>query len=112
MIATHDYSPMTGWTGSSAQITTLKNRIASQKTTVNAAGFPVIDTEFGKSQDQSAFVTFFTTELTAFANNNYQGWANWCYCGDPSINAAGTEKWNINNPTIQTNILPTLQAYM
>ena len=112
MIATHDYSPMTGWTGSSAQITTLRNRIASQKTQVNAAGFPVIDTEFGKSQDQSAFVTFFTTELTAFANNNYQGWANWCYCGDPSINAAGTEKWNINNPTVQANILPTLQAYM
>jgi hypothetical protein len=112
MLATHDYSPMTGWTGSSTQIYILNNRIANQEAQAHAAGFAIICTEFSKSQDQSTFLSFFNTELNAFANNNYQGWAYWCYCADPTVNSSGSSKWNICNTTIQTNILPTLQTYM
>jgi hypothetical protein len=112
MLATHDYSPMIGWTGSQTQIAVLNYRIANQQANVHSAGYPIINTEFSKSQDQSSFPSFVKTELSAFANNDYQGWAYWCYCADSTLNSAGSAKWNICNPDVQTNILPILQTYM
>jgi hypothetical protein len=112
MLATHDYSPYKGWTGTQAQIDTLISRLTSQANLVHAANYPIINTEFSKSQDQKAYLSFFNTELTGFAKNDYQGWAYWCYCADSMINTSGQTVWNLNDPTIQTNILPTLQSYM
>jgi hypothetical protein len=111
LLASHDYAPMQSWHPSS-DISYVQSKLAMYANNVHGAGFPWIDTEFSKSQDQANFQSFFTTTLDSFESNNAAGWAYWCYCSDANVGASGSATWNINNAAIANQIMPILQSYM
>ena len=108
MIATHDYAPMNGWTGSSSQISYVKTRYQRLATAVHSAGYPIIDTEWSKDTGQTDWQSFYQTLLGAFASNNAAGWSYYCYDSNPSSQAG----WNLNNSTVASQVLPYLHPYM
>ena len=108
ILATHDYSPMNGWTGSSAQISYVETRYQGLASAVHSAGLPIMDTEWSKDTTQTNWQSFDQTLLGAFTSNNAAGWSYYCYDGSTSAQTG----WNLNTPAIASTVLPILQAAM
>jgi hypothetical protein len=70
------------------------------------AGMPWMDTEFGTALGGDS--SDVNTALSLMTNHNAAGWAWYCYCP-----IAGNEgSWNLNNPSVASQLLPILQSYM
>ena len=113
LLASHDYPPYSSWNPTGSQgITWVQNRLAADAATYHSAGYPCIDTEFSKSQNQANFTSWFTASLSSFASSNYCGWTYWCYSSNVNSESSGGSTWNIKVASIRNAILPTLQQYM
>lgn len=99
LLATHDY-PMV------KESQSISNQWAQiMSTAAHNAGYPWIDTEFSTATGGS--YSGIAQTLSLMNQYNIAGWAYFCYDSNPN----GEGSWNINNPSVASQVLPLLQQY-
>jgi hypothetical protein len=125
--ATHYYAPMNSWDpkgryyhgsftwngqyfpeGWGNGTTYVAWRIIRCVEKIHSWNKPWINTEFSKIVTQADWIVWFNTVLETMADNNITGWTLHQYSSNPSAEW----DWNINNPTVQLEIMNVIRPYM
>jgi hypothetical protein len=113
LLATHNYTPMNSWDPNSSTGTSyVLSRLQASANAAHSAGYPWIDTEWSKSIDQNQWQSWYQAMLSGYSQYNAAGWAYYCYDSNPNGEAVSNAMWNLNNPSIASQVLPILQAAM
>lgn len=113
LLASHNYAPKDYWDPSGPHgIAYVQTQILTMANAARNIDYPWINTEFSKSIDQAQWQSWYFTVLKSFQDSNVAGWASFCYSSDPNAQTENGQKWNLNNATIRSQMLPVLQRYI